>query len=145
MDKLAWATFRVEAHYRSIRVLMVDDSLEFLVLITRFLSLDPVIEIVGMACTGGDAIEQVVLLHPDVVLMDVSLPDMSGLEVTQQIKAQPNAPCVIISTFYGDAEYRAAAKAVFADGFVAKSELGTEMLPLIHKLCDRHVNHSLND
>lgn len=141
MDKPVWTAPRVEVSVQSIRVLMVDDSPEFLVWAIRFLSLDPAIEIVGTASAGGDAIKQVVLFHPDVVLMDVSLPDMTGLQATQQIKAQPNAPCVIISTLHDNAEYRVAAEAVSADGFVAKSDISTDMLPLIYKLCGQCSGH----
>jgi two-component system response regulator NreC len=123
------------ASVQSVRVLVVDDSSDFLVWAIRFLCLDARIKVVGSATSGFDAIEQVALLHPDVVLMDVSLPDMTGLQVTRQIKALPDPPCVIISTLYDNPEYRAAAEDVHADGFITKSEFGTGMLPMIHKLC----------
>jgi DNA-binding NarL/FixJ family response regulator len=57
---------------------------------------------------------------------------MNGLEATGRIKAQPDAPYVIILTMYDHAEYRAEARAVGADGFVVKSEFVTQLLPLIY-------------
>jgi DNA-binding NarL/FixJ family response regulator len=92
------------------------------------------IEIVGRALSGRDALEQVALLHPDLVLMDLAMPEMNGLEAARRIKVQPDAPRVVILTLYDNPEYHAVAGAVGADGFVAKSEFGTQLLPLIHKL-----------
>jgi len=117
-----------------IRILLVDDSPEFLESATRFLSVDPHIEIVGRALAGHDALEQVARLRPDLVLMDLAMPEMNGLEATHHIKAQPGAPCVVILTLYDNSEYRAVAETVGADGFLSKSEFGTQLLPLIHTL-----------
>jgi DNA-binding NarL/FixJ family response regulator len=117
-----------------IHILLVDDSPEFLESAKRFLAGDPHIEIVGCVLSARDALEQVRQLHPDLVLMDLAMPEMNGLEATRQIKAQPDAPRVVILTLYDNPEYRAAAEAVRADGFVAKSDFGAQLLPLIHTL-----------
>jgi DNA-binding NarL/FixJ family response regulator len=117
-----------------VHVLLVDDNPEFLETAARFLSVGAHIEIVGRALSGRDALEQVALLHPDLVLMDLVMPEMNGLETTRHIKAQPGAPRVVILTLRDNPEYRVVAEAVGADGFVAKSEFGTQLLPLIHKL-----------
>jgi DNA-binding NarL/FixJ family response regulator len=112
----------------------VDDSPEFLESATRFLSEDLQIEIVGHALSSRDAMAQVTTLHPDMVLMDLAMPEMNGLEATRRIKARHSAPYVVILTLFDNLEYRAAAKAVGADGFITKSEFGTQLLPLIHEL-----------
>ena len=117
-----------------IRVLLVDDNAEFLQSAARFLSVDPRIVIVGCARSGREALDQVALLHPDLVLMDMAMPGMNGLKATRRIKAQPDAPHVIILTLYDNAEYRTAAEAMGADGFVPKWEFGTKLLSLIHTL-----------
>ena len=122
-----------------IRILLVDDSPEFLESATRFLSADPRIEIVGRALSGAEAMEQVTRAQPDLVLMDCRMTGMNGLEATRNIKAWPGAPSVIILTFYDDAEYRAAARAAGADGYITKSEFGTALLPFIHALFDDTV------
>jgi len=122
-----------------IRILLVDDSPEFLESATRFLSTDPRIEIVGCVSSGAEAVEQVTRVQPDLVLIDWGMPGMNGLEATHLIKTCPTVPSVLILTMYDNAEYRAAARAAGADGYVTKSEFGTALLPFIHALFDDTV------
>ena len=123
-----------ECSRKTIRTLLVDDSPEFLESAARCLAVAPQIEIVGRARSGHEALEQVARLQSDLVLMDLAMPGMSGLEATQRIKAQPGAPRVIILTLYDDDSYRAAAAEASADGFVAKSNFSEQLLPLIYAL-----------
>jgi DNA-binding NarL/FixJ family response regulator len=118
----------------SVRVLLVDDSSEFLQSAARFLTIDPQVEIVGCALSVPEALQQVDRLHPDLVLMDLAMPGTNGLEATRRIKAELGAPRVIILTLYDFAEYRAEAQAACADGFVAKSALDVELPGLIRSL-----------
>ncbi len=118
-----------------IRLLLVDDSPEFLEAAANFLSTDPEVEVVGQARSGQDALEQVARTRLDIVLMDLAMPGINGLETTRRIKARPDAPRVIILTLYDNPSYRSLAQAAGADGFVAKSEFGSQLLPLIHQLC----------
>jgi DNA-binding NarL/FixJ family response regulator len=120
-----------------IHVLLVDDNPEFLESAARFLATDPAIEIVGRALAGPAALEQVGAQQPDLVLVDLMMPGMNGLELTSLLKSRPNPPRVIIVTLYGVAEYAAASAAAQADGLVAKSEFGTRLLPMIHALFAR--------
>lgn len=120
----------------SLRIILVDDSPEFLDSAVRFLSADPRIAIVGRALNGKDALNQILQLKPDVVLMDLAMPEMNGLEVTRHIKAQPIAPRVVILTLYDTPEYRSAAEGVGADGFITKSDFGTQVLPMLDVLFD---------
>lgn len=117
-----------------VRVLLVDDSLPFLESVVRFLKGHALISISGQAQSGHAAVAQVRATQPDLVLMDVAMPGLSGLEATRMIKALPNAPRVIIVTMSDEPEYRAVAAAVGADGFVAKRSCRTELLPLIGRL-----------
>lgn len=117
-----------------IRVLLVDDNPEFLDATTRFLSSDTWLEIIGQTLSGQEALERTNSLKPDLILMDLAMPKMNGLEVTRQIKALPNSPRVIILTLYDNAEYRLASQEVQADGFIAKSDLGVQLLSMIHSL-----------
>lgn len=133
-----------------VRILLVDDSLAFLKSAARFLSEEETrlkgspevapatslskLKIVGWALSGREALEQIPQLYPDLVLMDLAMPEMNGLEATRCIKTQPNAPYVIILTLNDSAEYRAAAETVGADGLISKSEFGTALLPLIYSL-----------
>jgi DNA-binding NarL/FixJ family response regulator len=117
-----------------IRVLLVDDNLEFLDATERFLSTDSWLEIIGHTLSGEEALKKTSSLNPDLVLMDLAMPQMNGLETTRLIKALPDAPRVIILTLYDNSEYRSASEAVHADGFIAKSDLGIQLLSLIHNL-----------
>jgi len=115
----------------SLRILLVDDSAEFLESAARLLMLHQELSIVGRAASGSAALEQVALLKPDLVLMDLAMPGMNGLETTRQIKARPFAPRVVIMTLYDVAEYRAAARAALADGFIAKSSIRSQLIPML--------------
>jgi DNA-binding NarL/FixJ family response regulator len=120
-----------------IRTLLVDDSPEFLEAAGRFLASDPDIEVVGSALSGKEAIEQVALLNPDLILMDLAMPGINGLETTRRIKEETKAPRVIILTLHDNPEYRAASESVNADGFIAKSDFGAKLIPLIHQIFEK--------
>ena len=117
----------------TIRALLVDDYADFIESASQFLSTVPQIQVVGCAHSGSEALQAVDRLRPDLVLMDLAMPGMSGLEATRRIKAQAGAPRVVILTLYNNHGYRAAARSAGADGFVSKSEFGENLLPLI---CD---------
>lgn len=117
-----------------IRVLLVDDSAEFLESAARFLETDPALAIVGRAFSGPGALEQIALLQPSLVLVDLMMPGMSGLELISLVKSHPHPPRMVMVTLYRSAEYAAAFETVQIDGWVAKSDFGTKLLPLIHTL-----------
>jgi DNA-binding NarL/FixJ family response regulator len=120
---------------KPIHVLLVDDNPIFLDSVACFLSTDPLVQVVGRALSGIDALAQAAQLHPDLVLMDLSMPGMSGLEATRRIKTQSDAPPkVVVLTMYDFPPYRTACAAAGADGFVSKAELGTRLIQQIHAL-----------
>ena len=123
-----------------IRIILADDNPEFLHAATNFLATDPQLKIVGQARSGQEALDQVTALQPHLVVIDLAMPETNGLEATRRIKAQSHPPYVIILTFYDNAEYRTEAEQVAADGFVAKSDMGTQLLPLIHTLCNNQAD-----
>ena len=118
----------------TIRVLLVDDYADFLDSASQFLSTVPEIQVVGYAYSGGEAIQAVDRLHPDLVLMDVSMPGINGLEATRRIKARPDAPRVVLLTLYGNKGYRSAAQKAGADGFMSKDQFGEDLVTLIRDL-----------
>ena len=123
----------------SIRTILVDDNPKFLDAASRFLTSDPNIEIIATSLSGEDAIDLVGELCPDLVLMDIAMPGMSGLEATRKIKDLPEPPSVIILTLHDNDEYRNASLAVRADDFVAKSDFGNELLTKIYELFEERV------
>jgi DNA-binding NarL/FixJ family response regulator len=122
------------------RIFLVDNNPNFLRSAARFLSTDPQVAIVGQAESGLDALNQIARLHPDLVLMDISMPHMNGLDTTRFLKARADAPCVIMLTNYDTVDYRVAATAAGADGCIAKSEFGTQIFPVIYDLLDPAMN-----
>ena len=124
----------------SIRTLLVDDNCEFQTSCKRFLNKFPEIEVVGYANSGYEALQQLNLLKPDLVLLDIVMPKMNGLEATRRIKSQSKTTRVVILTLHNLSEYQNAATDVGADGFVFKSEITVQLLPLIDKLFNRRNN-----
>lgn len=117
------------------RMLVVDDQPCWHTLIAAVVALDPQIVIVAQATGGAAALAHLPHVQPDLVLIDVEMSGMDGFVLTTHIKAQPQAPFVILMSASGDpAAYRAQAQAVGADGFVDKAELVTGLLPLIAAL-----------
>ena len=88
---------------RSIRVLVVDDQLIIRTGIRALLALEPDIEVVGEACDGEEAVIEAARLQPDVILMDLVMPQMDGIVATQRILAsQPSARILVLSSYAVD-------------------------------------------
>lgn len=123
-----------------VRVLLVDDNPGYLEAAARLLAADPAVHVLGEAGTGEEALAMLNRTQPDVVLMDLSLPGMSGLEATRRIKARPGAPKVVIVTLHDEPEYRAAALGAGADEFVGKADLRSHLWRAIqHATAPLHV------
>ncbi|HWV76309.1 MAG TPA: response regulator transcription factor, partial [Isoptericola sp.] len=84
------------------------------------LGVEPDLEVVGEAADGAQALEQVRALHPDVVLMDVQMPVMDGIEATRRIVADDLATVLVLTTFDDDAYVDDALRAG-ASGFLLKN------------------------
>ncbi len=117
-----------------LRILLVDDSQMFLDAAIDALTTDPRIEVVGSAVSGQEGIAMVSQRQPDLVLMDIAMPGMNGMEATHHLKSQPQAPRVIVLTSYDLQRYRTAAHAAGADGFICKANFDSELLPLLETL-----------
>ena len=117
-----------------IRTLLVDDHATFLDELAHLLAEEREMDVVGRTASGEDALEQITALRPDLVLMDFAMPGMGGLEATRRLKAEPDAPRVIMLSLHEHPMYRTAALDAGANGFVPKSKLGTTLLPMIHSL-----------
>ena len=102
------------------RVLLVDDQTLFRTGLCRLLDLDGRVEVIAQAVDGNDAVEQAEMLKPDVVLMDIKMPNLDGIEATRQIvAANPAARVLILTTFDTDNQVIQALKAG-ASGYVLK-------------------------
>ncbi len=103
-----------------ISVLIVDDHPVVRDGIRYMLRTAPEIRVVAEASTGLEAVERVRVFHPRVVLMDIRMPDMDGLEATRRIKEQFPDSCVVIMTMHDDEEYVIQAVQAGAAGYLLK-------------------------
>ena len=100
---------------RRITVLIVDDHEGFINAAVRHLRNVAWVEIIGRAFNGLEAVEASERLRPDVVLMDLAMPEMGGLQATRLIKAQDAPPFVAIASHFDDAEHRGSFSRVLSD------------------------------
>jgi DNA-binding NarL/FixJ family response regulator len=122
---------------KPVQILLVDDSVEFLRSAAEFLSSIPEMKVVGQAISGEEALKQIEILDPDLVLMDIRMPGIGGLEAVRRIKQMKRPPRTVLVTIHDDPEYRDRAKINGADGFISKSRMGAELLPLIRVIFNR--------
>jgi DNA-binding NarL/FixJ family response regulator len=117
-----------------IRILCVDDQPDFLDGMARFVAHEGDLELVGTAATGQAALEQFRELRPDITLMDLRLPDMSGIRAIASIRAEfPEARAIVVTTFEGDYEIQRAL-AAGACGYLLKSSPLDELVGVIRKV-----------
>lgn len=115
-----------------IRVLLVDDHAVVRAGLRMLLSEDPELEIVGEAANGVEGVRLAQELRPDVVLMDISMPEMSGIEATRRIKAQWPDIAVLALTMHEDDQYFFEMLAAGASGYVPKRAAPDDLLSAIH-------------
>jgi two-component system, NarL family, response regulator DegU len=120
-----------------LRLLIADDDAGVRNSIKRVLERDPDTEVIGEAADGVEAVRLARALHPGLVLMDISMPQMNGLEALRLTKQAWPDTKIIMVTIHDEEQYRAVATAGGADGFVLKKALGTELLPTIRRVTAR--------
>jgi DNA-binding NarL/FixJ family response regulator len=116
---------------RTVRVLIADDDVEARNLIGFILSHDPGVLLVGEAVDGDSAIILVRQAQPDVVVMDVMMPGVGGLEATRRIKREWPDTRVLVLTNLTDDETRRSAFLNGADSFLTKRDVATQLLAAI--------------
>lgn len=113
------------------RVLLVDDNPTFLRQVQRFLDPFEAIEVVASTSNPAEAVELCRRFTPDVCVLDISMPELTGLQLIPMLReVRPDVKTVIL-TSHSDASYREAAMDVGADGFVVKTRLVDELVPTI--------------
>jgi DNA-binding NarL/FixJ family response regulator len=123
-----WAEKFLDKTLRRIRVLVVDDHSVVREGICALLNLQKDMEVIGEAVDGQDAIDKVQNLAPNVAVMDIIMPVMSGLEATKRITEECPETKVLILTQYDEEENMFVAKQVGAYGFIAKSAASSDLL-----------------
>lgn len=118
----------VDALDTNVRVLIVDDQLPFREASRMVVDMTDGFEVVGEAENGQRAIELVSELRPDLVLMDVQMPGIDGIETTRRISATPDPPAIVVMSTHESGDYVGMAVAAGAVGFVPKSQFSFDTL-----------------
>jgi DNA-binding NarL/FixJ family response regulator len=118
------------------RVLIADDHTLFAEALEAILDGDQRIDVIGRARDGEEAVRLAASLRPDVVLMDISMPVMDGIEATEEIvRAQPRA-CVLVLTGSNSPQDIDAARRAGASGYVTKDRIAAELVEAILSAAD---------
>ena len=120
---------------RSIRVLLVDDFSPFRDFLRTELEQMPDFEIVGEASDGIEAVQKIRKLKPDLILLDVGLPNLNGIEVAQEV---PNISAHSIILFVSQARDSEIIEYAFlygASGYVVKSDAAEDLVPAMESVC----------
>src|SRR5690349_8189544 len=114
-----------------IRVLIADDQTLVRTGFRVILEAEDDIEVVAEADTGAEAIRQARLASPDVVLMDIRMPELDGLAATEEILKQPDAPTIVVLTTFDQNEYVYRALSAGAAGFLLKDAPSTRLIAAV--------------
>jgi DNA-binding NarL/FixJ family response regulator len=121
----------------ALRVLLVDDHERFRRSVAIFLREQALVDIVGEAVNGQDAIAQTERLLPDLVLMDLDLPERDGFHATREIKLRVPLTRVVMLSMHDEEAYRRMAWRHAADGFIDKAEMKDALLRIISQEQER--------
>jgi len=118
----------------NVRVLVVDDYAPWMNFVSAVLSATPQFQVVGQAANGLTALQKVAELNPDLVVLDIGLPDINGITVAQQIRdIAPNVRILFLTENTTPNVVRAALR-TGAQGYVVKSSAARELLPALDAL-----------
>ena len=129
-----------------VRALIVDDYEPLRVSVRSMLKVQPHLEIVGEASDGLEAVQKAIELKPDLILLDISLPNLNGIQAAESIhRAVPGARILFLSQ-NTDVNVIRAALSNGAKGYVLKAEVGHELLPAIEAVIrgERFVSSRIN-
>lgn len=126
----------------TIRTLLVDDSPTLLMAVRQFLTTLPGVDVCGEAHDGREGLAMAARLKPDLILLDITMPVMNGLDMARALQTWPEAPHVVFLSIQDGAAYSAIAHKLGALALVRKSDLVEGLPPIIQGLLatDRKLN-----
>jgi DNA-binding NarL/FixJ family response regulator len=120
---------------KPIRVLVADDHMIVRTGIRHVLESEPGFEVVGEAANGTEALSLTAQLRPDVVVLDISMPDVSGLELAARLRSTGGGTRVLILSMHNNAEYVLESVRAGAHGYLLKDTAATELRTAIRAVC----------
>ena len=131
----------------SIRVLLADDRCVFLDGLRLLLEKKGDIKVVGEAVNGREAVQKAQELKPDLILMDIAMPELNGLEAARQIGKLLPAARIIILSMHGTTEYVMQAFKAGARGYLLKGSTGVELLDAVRAVMAgrRYISQKISD
>jgi DNA-binding NarL/FixJ family response regulator len=118
-----------------IRVLVADDHMIVRTGIRHVLESEPGFEVVGEAANGTEALSLTAKLKPDVVVLDISMPDVSGLELAARLRGAGGGTRILILSMHNNAEYVLESVRAGAHGYLLKDTAATELRTAIRAIC----------
>lgn len=120
---------------KAIRVLVADDHMIVRTGIRHVLESEPGFEVVGEAANGAEALSLTAKLHPDVVVLDISMPDVSGLELAARLRSAGGGTRILILSMHNNTEYVLESVRAGAHGYLLKDTAATELRTAIRAIC----------
>ncbi len=118
------------------RVLLADDHTSVVERVSALLQ--PDFEVVGTVSTGRELLSESARLHPDVIVVDISMPELSGIEAVHELRSSGSTAKVVFLTVQTRVEFVHACLAEGALGYVTKSRLATDLIPAIQDALSGH-------
>src|SRR5215218_7733336 len=122
-----------------IRLVIADDHAILRAGLSALLALEPDLDVVAEVATGEDAVERAGTLRPDVVVMDLDMPGMGGLEATRQIAGLEQETRVLVLTSHAEAEYLLRVLEAGGSGFVQKTNAEQDLIAAIRVVAGGEV------
>ena len=124
----------MKMHPAESRILIVDDAPAVRESLGWLIEDEPGLTVVGDASNTAEAIEETIRLGPDLILLDIELPDGNGFDITRQVKAMPSPPLVVLLSVHGDAESKQRGAEAGCDAYVEKGAGWPRLLQTLHEV-----------
>ena len=114
-----------------VRVLLVDDFEPFRSMVSSLLERQPALQVIGCASDGADAVKQGEILQPDLILLDIGLPTLNGIEAARQIRVVSPKSVILFLSANCSTDVARAALHTGARGYIVKADVVNDLLPAV--------------
>ena len=115
-------------------VLVVDDNTTYRTGLAKYLQTQDGVSVIGQAKDGLEAISLALMLDPDLIFMDISMPGLGGLEATKRIKQRSKETKIVFVTIHEEKTYQVLAEMLQADGFICKSSVKKDLPKVLENI-----------